>query len=289
MTGLGLGLCGGVGLFFVWWACWPTPGDRDARPARRRLRDRWNDDLATVAVPGVVLTHLLLVSAIVAVAVLLLAFGLSGVPAVALCFAGIAGSVPAVVVRSVARRRRAQLRDVWPDVVDNLASAVRAGLSLPEALGQLALRGPEQLRAPFAAFTQDYRATGRFNDALDALKDRLSDSVGDRVVESLRVAREVGGSELGQLLRTLSTFLRQEARTRSELESRQSWTVNGARLAVAAPWVVLALLSTRPESVAAYDGPVGAAVLLTGAGVSVVAYRSMLAIARLPEDERVLR
>ena len=29
---------------------------------------------------------------------------------------------------------RAELRDLWPDVVDNLASAVRAGLALPEAL-----------------------------------------------------------------------------------------------------------------------------------------------------------
>jgi tight adherence protein B len=50
----------------------------------------------------------------------------------------------------------------------------------------------------------------------------------------------VGGGDLGRLLRSLSTFLREDARTRSELESRQAWTVNGARLAVSAhettPW-----------------------------------------------------
>ena len=119
--------------------------------------------------------------------------------------------------------------------------------------------------------------------------ERLADPVGDRLVESLRIAREVGGSDLGSLLRTLSTFLREDARTRSELETRQSWTVNAARLAVAAPWIVLALLSTRPESVQAYNTTTGVLVLAVGAAATVIAYRVMVRIGRLPEEERVLR
>ena len=67
------------------------------------------------------------------------------------------------------------------------------------------------------------------------------------------MAREVGGSDLGRLLRTLSTFLREDARTRAELQTRQGWTVNAARLAVAAPWAVLALLSLRTDAVRAYN------------------------------------
>jgi tight adherence protein B len=188
-----------------------------------------------------------------------------------------------------ARRRRAILRELWPDAVDNIASGVRAGLALPEALGQLATRGPEELRPSFRAFAEDYRSSGRFHDCLDRLKASLSDPVGDRLIESLRIAREVGGSDLGRLLRTLSTFLREDSRTRSELEARQGWTVNAARLAVAAPWVVLGMLCTRPESIRAYATPTGTLVLVVGAVVSVVAYRVMIFIGRLPEDERVLR
>ena len=141
-------------------------------------------------------------------------------------------------------------------------------MALPEALAQLADRGPEALRPAFAAFGEDYRLTGRFQDSLTRLKERLSDPVGDRLVESVRIAREVGGSDLGRLLRTLSTFLREDARTRAEMETRQSWTVNAARLAVAAPWVVLGMLSTRPESVQAYSTGLGAMVLAGGAGVT---------------------
>src|SRR5205807_1332890 len=82
----------------------------------------------------------------------------------------------------LAGKRRADLREVWPEVVDNLASAVRAGLSLPEALAALATRGPEVLRPPFARFAADHRSSGRFGPCLDRLKVDLADPVGDRIV-----------------------------------------------------------------------------------------------------------
>jgi tight adherence protein B len=156
-------------------------------------------------------------------------------------------------------------------------------------VGQLGVRGPEPLRPAFDRFAADYRATGRFGECLDRLKAQLADPVADRIVESLRVAREVGGTDLGRLLRTLSQFLREDARTRAELETRQGWTVSAARLALAAPWVVLALLALRAETVRAYDSPAGVAVLAVGGGLSLMAYRVMLRIARLPEEGRVLR
>jgi tight adherence protein B len=109
------------------------------------------------------------------------------------------------------------------------------------------------------------------------------------MIESLRVARDVGGTDLGRLLRTLSSFLREDARTRAELETRQGWTVNAARLALAAPWLMLALLALNGEAAAAYNTAAGAVILLLGGGVSFAAYRIMLRIGRLPQERRVLR
>lgn len=285
MTGLGLGLVLGAGLFCLWWSCWPPA---ESRPRVRRP-SRLARDLEQAGLPDVGTGRLLVTCLFCAAAIGTVSLATTRVVALAACFAAMGATAPVALVRARARRRAAMLRHVWPDAVDNVTSAVRAGLSLPEALAQLAVRGPEELRPAFAAFARDHRASGQFSLALDALKSRLADPVGDRVVESLRLAREVGGSDLGRLLRTLSTFLRQDARTRSELESRQGWTVNAARLAVAAPWVVLLLLATRPESVAAYGRPQGAAVLVGGAGVTALSYRLMLRIARLPQEQRVLR
>ena len=288
MSGLVLGLVLGCGLFLVWWSMW-VPEPRPSRPRRATFSDGLRDQLVQAGYESVGPRALVLACVMSFLLVGVFALLATGVAPVAVCFATIAGYAPMSLVRMRARSRRASLRDLWPDAVDNIASGVRAGLALPEALSQLGRRGPEELRPAFVAFAEDYRATGRFQDCLDRLKDRLSDPVGDRIVESLRIAREVGGSDLGRLLRTLSTFLREDSRTRAELETRQGWTVNAARLAVAAPWVVLAMLSARPESIQAYSSAGGTMVLLMGAALSAVAYRIMVHLGRLPEDERVLR
>ncbi|MCV2393750.1 type II secretion system F family protein [Actinotalea sp. M2MS4P-6] len=284
--GVVAGLLLGAGLCLVMWAATSEP-TTDRRPAR--WQQHLGDLLVQAGAPQV--TPLALVGACAATGgvVFVLAAALTGSPPIAAPFAAMAGYAPLALVRARARRRRAALRALWPDVVDHLVSGIRAGLSLPEALAQVGERGPEQLREPFAAFAADYRVTGRFAECLDALKARLADPVADRIVESLRLTRDVGGTDLGRQLRTLSAFLRADERTRGELEARQSWTVAGARVAVAAPWVVLAMLATRPEATAAYDSPIGALVLGGGALSSVVAYQLMLRLGRLPEDARVLR
>jgi len=285
-VGILVGLVLGAGLFCVWWACWvPDPAaDAQARragPLRRML--------VQAGMPSVAPLALAVTCAGCAGVAGLAALAVSRSVTIATSFAVLAAWAPVAAVQARARRRRAVLRDLWPEVVDNLTSGVRAGLSLPEAVGQLGERGPEPLRPAFAAFARDHQATGRFGACLDALKERLADPVADRLCEALRLTRDVGGSDLGRLLRTLSVFLREDARVRAELEARQSWTVNAARLAVAAPWAVLALLSTRPESVRAYDSAAGSAVLATGAVASFVAYRLMVRIGRLPQERRVLR
>ena len=285
--GVALGLLFAVGVLLV---VQPRPLRQPSPPrGRRSLLDRTAEMLRQAGLSTLQPVQLWLLCCLAAVLGAAAVFTVSESAVIAFAFAVFAGNAPLTWVRSRRRQRMSELRDVWPDVVDNLASAVRAGMALPEAVAQVGHRGPVGIREPFRRFADDYRASGRFFECLDDLKLRLSDPVADRVVESLRVAREVGGTDLGRVLRTLSHFLREDARTRAELQTRQGWTVNAARLALAAPWVVLALLSLRPETVAAYDSAAGAAVLLVGGSVSVAAYRLMLRISRLPVEERVLR
>src|SRR5690625_5411372 len=144
------------------------------------------------------------------------------------------------------------MREVWPEAVDHLNPALRAGLSLPEASVQRGRKGQEELQPAFVECARDYQASGDFSACLDRLNVRLADPVGDRIVEALRLTRDVGGTDLGALLRTLAGFMREDARTRSELDARQSLTVNAARLYLAAPWMVLALMSSWPLAAQAF-------------------------------------
>ena len=265
-------MLGGAGLLLIWWSAWEQPPRACRRSApdqpaggppavgrhRKGQRGRAAGHAAWASGPSPPSSF----------------FAVTGSWPISGCFGLFGGWLPMAMVRWRARKRTAVLRQLWPDVVDHLRSAIRAGLSLPEALIQLGDKGPVELRHVF-------------------LRLRLRLPVG-RPVRSLAHPAEgptgrsrgrpdrrgppadQGGGRLGPRAGCWAPsreFLRESARTRSELEARQSWTVNAARLAVAAPWIVLVLLASRPEAVAAYNTPVGAAVLLGGLAVSLVSLR----------------
>ncbi|MHB8340524.1 MAG: type II secretion system F family protein [Mycobacteriales bacterium] len=278
--GLAIGGLLGLGLALLVFSG-SSPGTPPALLVARRRR---SEALLTQAgIRGVTPGQLRMVTVGGGLLVAILVFALTGTAAVAVAFGVFAGRAPRAYLARRGRQRAALYRDLWPDVVDNLASSIRAGMSLPEAVGAIGETGPAPIRPPFVRFAEAHRVSGSFPACLDGHAAELADPVADRVVEALRLAREVGGSDLGGLLRTLSGFLREEARTRAEIEARQSWTVNAARLALAAPWFVLLLLATQSTTIRAYNRPAGVVVLAVGGGVSYLAYRLMRRLGRLPD------
>ena len=219
------------------------------RPTRRRptWTTRLQDELRQADMASVGPRALLLTCAGAGLAATLLVLAVSSSPPIALCFGGLGAWAPVALVRARARRRRTQVREVWPEAVDHLASGIRAGLSLPEALAQLGDRGPAELRP--AVPRRSPRTTAPPDVSPTASTGSRSTSPtrsADRIVEALRLTREVGGSDLGRLLRTLSAFLRDDARTRgrargaAELDgqrgpARRRGAVGGAGAARVAP------------------------------------------------------
>ena len=194
---------------------------------------------------------------------------------------------PVAFAQSRRARRRRRFREAWPDALATLIASVRAGVSLPESCMSLLARGPAELRRGFEAFTTTYRATGSFDAGLIRLRTELADPIADRVALALGMAHDVGGTDLVRVLRTLGDFVREDLRVRKEIEARWSWTVTAARVAAAAPWIVLLMMASRPEAARAYESPTGAAVIAGGAACIFLGYRLMLRAARLPEERRM--
>jgi tight adherence protein B len=211
---------------------------------------------------------------------------LTGLAVLAL-LAGFAGAAaPVMFLRGRRLRLRRLRRQLWPDVCELLIASIRVGLSLPDAVASLAESAPKMLRPAFVVFARDLRASGRFETSLDRLKSTLVDPIGDRIAETLRMARQVGGTELIGVLRALSSSVRADAALRGEVEARQSWIRGAAVLGAVAPWVILGLLVLRPEGAAAYGTPEGVLVICAGAVVSILAFHIMVRIGRLPEPRR---
>jgi tight adherence protein B len=265
---------------------WPHRGADAAVRRSSHWSARATETLVQAGLPRVSVATVIAVSVILGVAIAAV-LGAT-VPVVALMVsAGVLGLLlPAAIILTRARSFRRATRVVWPDVVDHLLSAVRSGLALPDSVVTLADSGPPLTRAAFEEFEVGYRATGNFNAGLDRLKERLVDPVADRIIETLRMSRDVGGHELPTVLRNLGVYLRQDAALRSEIEARQSWTINAARLGVAAPWIILLILASRPEAASAYNSVAGSLLIACGAALSVAAYWVMRAIGRLPEERR---
>lgn len=127
-----IGLVLGIGLVLVlWWVGDPAPVR--VRSRRRTLRTLLDGaGLSDVSVGA--LAALCAGSFVVASFVMIV---VSRVLVVGVVFGALAAILPVAVLRGRATRRARAHAELWPDAVDNLASAVRAGLSLPEAVVQM--------------------------------------------------------------------------------------------------------------------------------------------------------
>jgi tight adherence protein B len=258
------------------------------RPRRRTALFGHFDALVNEAgIRGMSGARLLALSACSAILSFVIVAGISSSLIVAAALSAGAAALPSMFVASRRRRRRRAFRDAWPDAIAALTASVRAGVALPEACATVVDRAPAELRQGFVAFASAYRAGNTFKVALERMRFEFADPIADRIVAALSLAQDVGGTDLVRLLRTLGDFVRDDARVRKEIEARWSWTVVAARVAAAAPWVVLLLMSTRPEAAAAYNTPAGVTTIGIGAVATVIGYRLMLRAARLPEERRL--
>lgn len=190
-------------------------------------------------------------------------------------------------VASRAKARRRNLMSLWPEVIDSIHSAVIAGLTLPDAIDDLALSGPQRLRASFQRFSARLDSGWSFVDSIEKLKSEFGDVHADRLCEILRLVSNLGSEALSSTLKIQAENLRRELALRGQIDAKQGWVVGTAKIAVAAPWLVVAMLSMRPENALAYNSFEGVSILLLGFVVSILAYRLVQFLGGLPEMPRV--
>ena len=140
LVGLGLG----VGLLLIW-SAFAVP-----RTQRARRPGRLDDLLARAGIGGVSVVGFVVLCLVCGLVTALAIQVASGTVPVALAFGAMGAYLPVAITRGRVRRRQREFAEVWPEAVDNLSSAVRAGMSLPEALSALAIRGPEPLRPAYS-------------------------------------------------------------------------------------------------------------------------------------------
>lgn len=149
------------------------------------------------------------VSLLIALPVLALAAGGGAAMAVAAAALGVVG--PRALRAWLRRRRERQLLDQLPDALAALAGALRAGLSLTQALGTLAERQPAPTRHEYALVLRKQRLGMPLDQAIEELALRTPRPEFRLFATAVRVARELGGNLAETLERLADTVRRKRA------------------------------------------------------------------------------
>jgi tight adherence protein B len=256
-----------------------------ATPGRWRLISvrQWLDECGLSAVSSSVIAVgiVAVVLAIVGVASILVP-----IPVVA-PLAGVAAvAVPLAVLDSARSRRRRSAAAAWPNVIDAIRMALRAGLTVHDAIRAAHSHLPAQWRDAWTESTMNAAVGTPLTQVLRDLRRELADPIGDRLCETIETSLEVGGTELPVVLDELARSVRAEQLIRRDAVARQSWVKHAARLGSAAPWIVVVMLATRADARDAFSNVAGASLLVACAGATVVAFAVMSALGRLPDPPR---
>lgn len=192
-----------------------------------------------------------------------------------------------VLNNRVAKRTESQNQD-WPKFLDAIHSAAWAGSSIQDAIFESRNFAPATFSEHISEFEKDSVGGMSFDHALDNLKARLASPIGDRFIEMTRLAQTSGGRGYLAALRSQSIQLRIENATWNEIRVKQNWVLSTAKMAVLAPWLVLLVLGSRRETALAFETETGIAVLLIGLLASLLAFKLIKTLGKLPTRRRTL-
>jgi tight adherence protein B len=200
--------------------------------------------------------------------------------------ATLGASLEALRVR--AKQRSDQLAKLWPEVLDSLQSAASSGFGIVDSLEEVARSGPLRIRPAFQELVERIDSGLGIDQCLDWFKSQLGQIQADRFVELIRIVNRSGGVGYLDSLRDQALRTRSEIALWAELDSKQGWVTGTAKLAIIAPWIVVATLAARAENIAIYNTLEGTGVLVIGLLVSLIAYRFVGLLGSLSKPTRVL-
>jgi len=291
MIALFVALSGSYGVYLLYTAFtmgWTGigPGPRSARRTdrRRRVRD-WMVQAGLDAVrPGelaAVMGALFLVGGAVGYAI----FGGVVPPLAGGC---LAAGAPMGAARSRRDRRRAEAREAWPRMIEEIRiKATTLGRSLPQALFEVGERAPTELRPAFEVAHREWLLSTDFARTVGVLKSRLADATADAVGETLLVANEIGGNDIDRCLVALIDDRILDLQGRKDAMARQAGARFARRFVLVVPLGMALVGLSIGDGRAAYQTPAGQLLVLFGLGLMALCWVWAGRIMRLPDEQRV--
>ncbi|MGY6500314.1 MAG: type II secretion system F family protein [Acidimicrobiales bacterium] len=184
--------------------------------------------------------------------------------------------------------RRARSQDAWPRMIEEMRLRTGAlGRSIPQALFEVGARGPAELRPAFEAGHREWLLTTDFERTIGVLKERLADPTADIVCETLLVAHQLGGSDLGRRLTALADDRMLDLQGRKDARAKQAGARLARRFVVLVPLGMAIVGLQVGEGRTAYATSHGQVVVLVALTMIAACWMWAGRIMRLPDAARV--
>lgn len=145
---------------------------------------------------------------------------------------------PWFVIRRMAERYRQRIEDQLADAMVSLSSAVKAGLSLAQALGVLADQSPQPIQSEFRRIVSEYEMGKPLDRTLDEARHRLKSENFALFAAALLASRESGG-RLNETIERIARSIRELQRLERKINSETAMARRSAVYMALAPLVIL--------------------------------------------------
>jgi len=204
-------------------------------------------------------------------ALVALALGLlAGGPVAGIMLAGlaVAAAVAAVTIRS--DRRKAAFAEQLDDILALLASNLRAGHSLPQALDSLTGDIEEPASSEIIRAVTQVRVGRDLTEALSDVAERMDSDDFRWITQAIAIHRQVGGN-LAEVLDTVANTIRERGQVRRQVSSLSAEGRLSAYVLIALPFFVVLFLSlVNPGYLAVFTATTIGWVMLAVAAVLLV-------------------
>lgn len=125
---------------------------------------------------------------------------------------------PRPLIDWLERRRVAAYQDQMVDALSLLANGIRAGLSMPQAIGMVVDELPAPVSQEFNLILQQTRIGVPLDEALENLTKRVKTQDNEMFVTSVNILRETGGN-LAEVFETIVGVIRERIRLQQKIDT----------------------------------------------------------------------
>ena len=182
-------------------------------------------------------------------------------------------AMPWYLLHRLAERRRLQIEDQLGDSMVGLASAVKAGLSLSQALEVLASQCPKPISDEFRQMVAEYRMVKSLQRTLTEAKERLRSENFTLFAAAVLASHESGG-RLNETVERIAHSVREMQRLQRKVLSESAQARKSAVYMALVPALILAVyFFIDPQSTTAlFTTPQGQLMLIAAVILNVIAY-----------------